>query len=292
MHPPRRALQETKIADVFYLRQISFMAMAASEYMHDVDGLECRAVSVAIAAIGDITVLEATAKAQESLVEDAIRLEEHVVDPDIRVNAGDIYGNVLWPSASAVANYVLSKISFRQLSKKTVLELGSGSGLVSIALSRGGAMKVIASDYETVPLRLFEYAQSNLNPIPSHPCSIETTILDICDKNIPLPEADLVVAADVMYESSTGNSMAHRTMEALKRGSRVVIGCSPGRPGRPAFLEELKRLEPRIKADFVSAIGTTLSLGQPKSEIPGPGQQKNASVLILDLDPKSCLSPT
>jgi len=266
-----------------------WIVSATSKNMHDVGGVECQAVTVDIEVVGDITILEATAKAQESLVEEAIRLDDDDTVPGGIIREGDVYGSVLWPSASAVANHILSRSSFEYLSKTTILELGSGSGLVSIALARGGAMKVVASDYESVPLQLLKYSESKLNPAGYCPRSIETVIFDICEKDVPLPTADLVVAADVMYETKTGEALAHRTVEALRRGSRVVIGCSPGRPGRPAFVEEMKVLEPGLKTEFVEAVGTTRSRVPSDPKTSDPGKQKPVSVLILDLDPQSSL---
>lgn len=285
LSPSWRILGRTETADTLYSDR-QHTERAALQNMHDVDGLECRAVTIGISTVGEITVLEATARAQETLVEEAIKLEDDIAGSGVRINAGDVYGSVLWPSASAVANYVLSEIRpFEDWSNTTILELGTGSGLVSIAFARSGAIKVIASDYESVPLRLLKYAESHLNPSELEPCNVETLILDICDMDVALPEADLVVAADVMYESTTGEAMAHRTVEALKRGSRVVVGCSPGRPGRPAFVDELKRLQPRIAANFIDTVGIK---SKSKSEMSGPDDKENVSVLVLDLDPKSC----
>lgn len=62
----------------------------------------------------------------------------------------------------------------------------------------------------------------------------------------PLPPADVVVAADVMYLAKTGEAAARRVVEAYERGSRVIVGDSPDRPGRPAFLATLAELVPDV----------------------------------------------
>lgn len=232
-----------------------------SYIMHDVDGIICREVSIDVESIGPITILEATAKSQEVLVDAALALEddEDIVDgPSIQLDAGDPYGSVLWPAASAVANHLMMSDAEGR-GDQTLLELGTGTGLVAIAAAQAGYGKVLATDYESVPLRLLEYSAEKLNGDMDLTSRITTAKLDICDFDTSLPDADLVVAADIMYEPKTGRATAHRTVEALKRGSRVVIGCSPGRPGRPAFLEELKQLVPGIQAEFVDAEGTTCS---------------------------------
>ena len=76
-----------------------------------------------------------------------------------------------------------------------------------------------------------------------------------------------------MYEPATGRAVARRVVEALSRGSRVVIGCSPGRPGRPAFLEELREIVPGIQADFVDAEGTVFPPGYVHLGLPGTSHE-------------------
>ncbi len=153
------------------------------------------------------------------------------------------------PAASAVANHLLTTKDFKTSDKMTLLELGAGTGLISIAAVLGGWQKVLATDYEYVPLQLLKFAASNLNhrqqpnkddtnsnktiqgtsDRQNKLSNIETFFFDICDHDVSLPEADVVVAADIMYEKKTGVAMAYRVVEALKAGSRVIVGCSPGR---------------------------------------------------------------
>jgi Lysine methyltransferase len=104
---------------------------------------------------------------------------------------------------------------------------------------------------------------------------LDTQCFDLCDMTTRLPfpfdpqskpGAALnctrncwFVAADVMYEPRTGRALAHRVVEALEYGCHVLIGDSPGRAGRPAFLKELGRLGlyPKV-ADFVDVVGSTV----------------------------------
>ena len=84
------------------------------------------------------------------------------------------------------------------------------------------------------------------------------------------------------------------------RGSRVIIGCGPRRPGRPAFLEELRRLLPPPKGKegeilkFKEATGMTCSgprhdliCGRESEEI--SDVPRDIKVAIMDLDPRTLM---
>ena len=120
-------------------------------------------------------------------------------------------------------------------------------------------------------------------------------LFDICDHDTPLPKADIVIAADIMYEPKTGIATAHRTVEALKAGSRVIIGCSPGRPGRPHYASTLKELLPGVNAEFKDVEGRTCS-GPRNDLICGKGsssiseEPKALMGALMDLKPEQYLS--
>ena len=286
-------------------------AFAAAK--HVVEGIECREVEIDIDVVGTIRILEATASSQDTLVEMALALDEDELPLAGNIlQSGDPYGFVLWPAASAAATHLLTKCGSSDTKKPleglTILELGSGTGLVSIAASLGGASRILATDIESAPLTLLAYASKNLNQCEtqiesSEPrtvfvqgffvflllifASTHVGLLDLKDFSTPLPPADIVVAADIMYEPSTGRAMARRVAEALRRGSRVVVGDSPGRAGRPAFLEELGNLGVKHAA-FVDTIGRTCS-GPRHELICGKGSTsvtdspEALSVAIMDL---------
>jgi predicted nicotinamide N-methyase len=276
-------------------------------------------VTLELPVVGLVTVLEATAESQEVLVNLALgadadtavdQSEESVRTGGItaqqqeqqKLQSGDIYGAVLWPASLAIASHLLTAVNLKDL---TVLELGAGTGLVSMAACAGGARHVLATDYEEIPLQLLQYAATNLNPNISFSSGdsgsnngdgdgdgvvLECKLLDMCDTNTVLPYADWVVAADIMYEPATGRAMAVRAIEALQNGSRVLIGDSPGRAGRPAFLQELERLGVKGAA-FVDTVGSTVT-GERHELICGKGstthsrEPQELTVAIMELDPK------
>jgi predicted nicotinamide N-methyase len=127
-------------------------------------GIECYEVVVDIQKVGSITILEATATSQEELVDMALALDDAADDalnvPN-KLQVGDPYGAVLWPAASALANHLVETLD--GTNNITLLELGSGTGLASLCASMLGVSRVIATDYEVVPLKLLDFAQLHLN---------------------------------------------------------------------------------------------------------------------------------
>jgi len=273
-------------------------ATSRKSRQHVVDEIQCVEVSLALPVVGKVTVLEATAASQETLVDIALSMEEDGNESEMNglcLSMGDPYGAVLWPAASAVAIHLLQTCNDTFAHNNiTVLEIGTGTGLLSLACALGGAKHVIATDYEPVPLNLLSYAAQNLNP-HIDPSVLEPQLFDLCDLQIALPSAHLVVAADVLYEPRTGRAMARRAKEALERGSRFVLGDSPGRPGRPSFIQELQRILPHRAHDvkFFDSVGYTcdgdrheLICGKNSQSIsPIKGKSQRLDIAIIDLMP-------
>lgn len=153
--------------------RIGFTTLLQSS-SHWVDGLMCREVAIDIKLVGPVSILEATASLQDELVDMALAIEEDEVPNQLQF--GDPYGSVLWPAASSISNYLLTNCSQTNLNAQnttlleglSILELGTGTGLVSLAASLGGASRIIATDYEQIPLKLLNYAQKKLNKGLTH----------------------------------------------------------------------------------------------------------------------------
>jgi predicted nicotinamide N-methyase len=252
---------------------------------HTVQGLECVAVTIGWPRIllsqqhqrhnqsntsnTTVTIVEATARSQAVLVDQAL---EH---DSLAPRDSDVYGAVVWPAALVLAERLVLWILLKQsqsspsLTTKPplkILEVGAGTGLVSLAAWRlgGGAHNtvVLATDYHDLPLQLLQYAAQHLNHAddnnnnnnPVSTSQLHTAHLDLCDyRNTPLPwppsdnndtdnDFTIMVAADVLYEPATGVALAHRAVEALARGMHVWIADSPGRAGRTALLQTLHEL--------------------------------------------------
>ena len=194
-----------------------------------------------------VSILEADLATQDALVEAA--LDEGTARGSA---TEDPYGAVLWPAAQVVATALVNTIE-SSTHPCRVLELGAGTGLVSIAAAASGA-DVLATDYRTEPLELLRAsAQRTVERLDrSESLALECALFDVTDDAL-LPDAGstaplFVCAADLLYMRSTAIALAARCVEALKLPTiEAVFVGDLGRPGRPAFIEELKRLG--IKAD-------------------------------------------
>ncbi|CAE7316634.1 unnamed protein product [Symbiodinium necroappetens] len=139
--------------------------------------------------------------------------------------------------AQGVASYAAETFTG---SRRRLLELGAGCGMVSLAAAQLG-FEVLSTDFRSSPLCLVA-ASARRQDLSKR---VHTRLLDICDLSTPLPPADVVVAADVLYDARTAKAMAERVAEAHLRGS-VVLLADVGRPNRRLFLSRLLQLLPSL----------------------------------------------
>jgi len=236
---------------------------------HTVDNLQCTEICVDFPNHFTVKILEADSAAQERLVNVALETLAEGAD-------ADPYGAVLWPSARTVSSRLLEM----NLKDMTVLELGTGTGLVALVCALHGAKRVIATDYNRFALALVDEARS-LQAKPISSSLLETAFFDVKDVKVSLPQAELLVVADLLYEPATGVAIARRVFEQVSRGGKVILGDSPGRPGRPHFLAELRSLLGR-EVDFVSTKGQTVC-GVRHELISGSNSPPNSRPSELDM---------
>lgn len=144
------------------------------------------------------------------------------------------YGAKLWPAALAIAEY-LAALPAPALQGLSVLELGCGNGLCSMAAASRGASRVVASDLSADALQLTREA------VARQKLAVETLQFDLGDRASPLPPADLLIAADLLYDDTLAAHVATRVAEAVQRGTWVIVGDAR-RAGRQAFLQQLREV--------------------------------------------------
>ena len=165
----------------------------------------------------------------------------------------DQYGSRQWPAALYIASYLYDHPEI--VKGRTVLELGCGNGLVSLAATAIGASKVIATDYRDLPLQLVDSAAEDAgysdrlttclldiaSPMPS-PAVISTRnrASRIPPSDITLPSHDVLIAADLGYSQALAWRLGERCGQSLAAGARVIVAESRQMPFcRRAFSEAL-----------------------------------------------------
>jgi predicted nicotinamide N-methyase len=138
------------------------------------------------------------------------------------------YWAVLWRSGLALAR----ELELEPLDGLSVVELGCGLGVPSLAAARGGA-SVLATDSAPEALELVaRSARANA-------LRVETAVVDWAEPGHLVRRApfDLVLAADLLYER---RSVA-QLLSLLPRLAPLALLADPGRPAVEAFLEQASR---------------------------------------------------
>jgi predicted nicotinamide N-methyase len=134
---------------------------------------------------------------------------------------GSPYWAYAWPGGLALAHHLIANPNLA--SGRSVLDIGTGSGLVAIVAAKAGAREVTAVDIDPRAVIATELnAKAN---------AVRLSILcaDILDDETM--NVDLVTVGDLFYDQTT----AERTLSCLRRYQANGIEILIGDPGR-AFL--------------------------------------------------------
>jgi ETFB lysine methyltransferase len=159
-------------------------------------------------------------------VDDLISEEDFAVDERIP------YWADCWPSSRVLAE----RIADERGRGRTLLELGCGIGLVSLAAAHAG-FRVLATDYYADAL---EFTAANAQ---RHGLSkVETRLVDWRRLPSDLGTFDLVAASDVLYEGPQAQLIAATLAATLGSGALgsggLALVSDPGRRTAPAFIAE------------------------------------------------------
>ena len=145
--------------------------------------------------------------------------------------AGD-YATRLWLSSMTLSEWLT--VNNKAFAASTVLEVGCGTGLCSLALAASSNANVIASDVSSSGLEMVGAAAR------SQGLTVECIHFDICS-DAPLPaQVEWLIASDVLYTPQLAIALAERCIEISRRGGRAVV-ADPGRPTRRLFQSVLER---------------------------------------------------
>ncbi len=122
-----------------------------------------------------------------------------------------------WPGGQALARYVLDHAGL--VCGRTVLDLGSGSGLVAIAAALAGAAGVLASEIDPLAAAAIRLnAAANGAAVPGR----ITLVGDVLDGDGE--GADVVLAGDVWYSRPLAERVLGLLERATARGAAVLTG--------------------------------------------------------------------
>jgi predicted nicotinamide N-methyase len=117
------------------------------------------------------------------------------------------------------------------VSGKSVLDFGSGSGLVAIAASKAGAERVMAADIDD-----FAQATIKLNAA-ANGAIIGTTTADLIDSD---GNWRIILVGDMCYERPLAERLLAWLSDRARHGARVLLGD----PGRSYFPKDgVQKLE-------------------------------------------------
>ena len=140
-------------------------------------------------------------------------------------------GVAVWNSALLLCR-LLDAIPMSQdksfLTGKTILELGCGCGLSSIAAAKLGASRVIATDgnAEVVQLARFNVGKNGVESAVE-PAELKWGLLNAADY---FDEADIIIGSDLTYNSGSWKVLAE-TMGAVLKPKGFVVYLSLGHSG-------------------------------------------------------------
>jgi predicted nicotinamide N-methyase len=127
------------------------------------------------------------------------------------------YWAFAWAGGQALSRHVLDNPGV--VAARTVLDLGSGSGLVALAAARAGAARVLAADIDA-----FAGAAIRLNAAANR-VAVEVTTEDVIGTSTPW---QTILVGDMCYERPLAERLLAWLTERQTAGSLVLLG-DPGR---------------------------------------------------------------
>ena len=132
----------------------------------------------------------------------------------------DPFGLVAWPGAVVAAQELQAHADW--IRNQRVVVLGAGVGMEVQAAAQLGAAHVVATDIHPTTLQLLQYGAEHAG-LASR---ISTKLLDIGGET-PLPECDVLIVADVLYNERLAWQVVQRIVEAHHvHNARVLVSDS------------------------------------------------------------------
>lgn len=127
------------------------------------------------------------------------------------------YWAFAWPGGQALARYIMDNPT--EVTGRTVLDFGAGSGLVAIAAAKAGASCVVAAETDVLALAAIDM-NSQANGVFVEPIGV-----DIIGSNA---RWNTILVGDMCYERPVADRMVAWLRLMVRNGVRVLLG-DPGR---------------------------------------------------------------
>jgi predicted nicotinamide N-methyase len=131
-----------------------------------------------------------------------------------------------WAAGSAIARVILDDPSI--VRDRSVLDVGAGGGIASIAAAYAGAARVVANDVDEWALATTRIAAERQG------LSVQTLLADLTRDVTRAEGFDVVLCGDLLYEQSEAEGQRALLRHAASHGARIIAGDA----GRTYFLPE------------------------------------------------------
>ncbi|XP_053333311.1 uncharacterized protein LOC128506762 [Clarias gariepinus] len=164
----------------------------------------------------------------------------------IIVESIDSYGAMIWPAAVALCKFLETPEGRQQINllDKTVLEIGAGTGLLSIALTLLGA-KLTATDLPEILSNLRYNLNRNTRGLRRHEPQVKELSWGF-DLEKPFPRSlhhyDYVLAADVVYHHSYLDELLATMDHFCQPGTTLIWANKIRYPSDLTFLENFENI--------------------------------------------------
>lgn len=148
------------------------------------------------------------------LAEESVPIWQKTEEELGEMNVPPPYWAFAWAGGQALARYVLDNAAL--VAGRTVLDLGSGSGLSALAAAKAGAARVVAADIDA-----FSLAAVALNAAVNG-LGVDTTRDDLLAA--PPQPFDVVLVGDLFYERQLADRVLAYCDAAKAAGALVLIG--------------------------------------------------------------------
>lgn len=143
-------------------------------------------------------------------------------------SSSDPWWSIYWPGGQVLARTILDN---PQLTRdKTILDLGSGCGAVTLAAALSGAKKVIANDIDlNVEMALAVNSELNKIKVSDNIKFSSDNLLNQENLNF-LADVDLLLIGDMFYDQEIGESVLElcKIFKSLDKSKQILLG-DPGR---------------------------------------------------------------